>query len=89
MDMVCQECYEHAKCQDHDKPDPAALASPATIGATGDKAALPVVSVTVTVTVAVAVTTVTVATTAMTAAVATTIATAAATVVQGYAYSSR
>lgn len=87
MDMVCQECYEHAKCQDHDKPDPAALASPATIGATGDKAALPVVSVTVTV--AVAVTTVTVATTAMTAAVATTIATAAATVVQGYAYSSR
>lgn len=85
MDMVCQECYEHAKCQDHDKPDPAALASPATIGATGDKAALPVVSVTVTV----AVTAVTVATTAMTAAVATTIATAAATVVQGYAYSSR
>ncbi len=83
MDMVCQECYEHAKCQDHDKPDPAALASPATIGATGDKAALPVVSVTVTVTA------VTVTTTAMTAAVATTIATAAATVVQGYAYSSR
>jgi hypothetical protein len=78
MDMVCQECYEHAKCQDHDKPAPAALAPPATIGATGDKAALPVASVTVTA--------VTVAT-AMTAAVAT--ATAAATVVQGYAYSPR
>jgi hypothetical protein len=76
MDMVCQECYEHAKCQDHDKPGPAALASPATIGATWDKAALPVASVTVTA--------VTVAT-AMTAAVAATTTTTTATVVQGYA----
>jgi hypothetical protein len=75
MDMVCQECYEHAKCQDHDKPDPAAPASPATIGATGDKAALPV-------TVAAAMAA------AMAAAVATTTI-ATAPVVQGYGYSPR
>jgi hypothetical protein len=82
MNMVCQECCEHANCQDHDKPDPAALASPATIGATGDIVALPVAPVTVTA--------VTVATTAMTAtaAVATTTA-ATAAVVQGYACSPR